>query len=253
MSKYSPRSGSDSVFSDSTLRQEASAELFFQVRLAAGERFTVMKIFLTSGFIPSNLPSMGMFCLLCAFLLPMLQGCGSGLASEAVESRVLEEVQQTYGMTYDVPLYCGGTTATQSLDVVLEAARRLSAFCEQQNIESAKAGYLRCPTGLCQQEYAPGSRPAPTMKFSINNGNSISSMYGGFGGGMGSGGSGTVGGIGAVFGSRLYVTLEFNLTLARTPDVLGCVNPLNASVQTTILNEISKAAIAAKPGLCVPL
>ena len=221
-----------------------------------------MKSFSTSGFIPSNFLTLGEVFLLSSLLLPMLQGCGSGLASEAVESRVLGEVQQTYGMTYDVPLYCGGTTATQSLDVVLEAARRLSAFCEQQNIESAKTGYLRCPTGLCQQEYAPGSRPAPTLKFSINNGNSISSMYGGFGSGMGSGGSGgsggssgsgTVGGIGAVFGSRLYVTLEFNLALTRSPDVLGCVNPLNASVQTTILNEISKAAIAAKPGLCVPL
>jgi hypothetical protein len=153
-------------------------------------------------------------------------------------------------MTFDVPLYCAGNSAAQSLDEVLDAAKKLSAFCEMQNIESQKAGYLRCPTGLCQQEYSPGAKSVPTMKFVVSNGSSMSSMFGGYGGS--SGGSGGSTGSGSVFGSRIYITLEFNLPLARTPDTLSCVNPLNSSVQTTVLNEIMKASLAPKTGPCVP-
>jgi hypothetical protein len=172
-----------------------------------------------------------------------LSGCGSD--SPATESKVLSEPQRTYGMMYDVPLYCGGNSASQTLELVIESARRLSEFCELQNVQTAKSGYLRCPTGLCQQEYSPGSKAAPTMKFTVSNGSSMSSMFGGYGGG--SGGSSD-----SVFGSRIFITLEFNIPLARTPDALACVNPLSASVQSTILNEIGKAALAPKTGPCVP-
>ena len=185
-----------------------------------------------------------------ATFVSFLGGCGSEHPEKFSESRVASSVNRTYGAVFDVPLYCGGNSPAQSLDVVLEAARRLSAFCEEQNLASAKGGYLRCPTGLCQQEYSPGSQAAPTMKFTVSNGSSMSSMFGGYGGS--SGGSSGSGSSGSVFGSRVYVTLEFNLPLARTPDVLACVNPLNSSVQTTILSEIGKATLSSKSGPCVP-
>ena len=242
-------------FSESSSKREALGIFFSQSIRPSGKGLTVVKSYSTSGFIPYNSLPLGGAGLLSIILPLMLQGCGSEMSSQSTESRLSGDVQRAYGMTYDVPLYCGGTSVAQSLDVVLEGARRLSAFCEQQNVELAKAGNPRCPTGLCQQEFTPGSRPAPTMKFAINNGNSISSVYGGFDG-MSSGGSsssGSIGGIGAVFGSRLYVTLEFNLSLTRNADTFVCVNPLNSTVQTTILNEITKAAFSAKPGNCIPL
>jgi len=173
-------------------------------------------------------------------------GCGNEVGE--TQSKTLSEPQRTYGLMYDVPLYCGGNSAAQTLDLVIESARRLSAFCELQNIETAKAGYVRCPTGLCQQEYSPGSKAAPTMKFTVSNGSSMSSMFGGYGGG----GGGSGGSSDSVFGSRIYITLEFNIPLARTPDVLACVNPLSSSVQSTILSEIGKAALAPKTGPCIP-
>jgi hypothetical protein len=187
----------------------------------------------------------GLFSAVCCVAV-VVAGCGSEVVE--TQSKTLSESQRTYGMMYDIPLYCGGNSAAQTLDLVIESARRLSAFCELQNIETAKDGYLRCPTGLCQQEYSPGSRAAPTMKFTVSNGSSMSSMFGGYGGsGGGSGGSSD-----SVFGSRIYVTMEFNIPLARTPDVLACVNPLSASVQSSILNEIGKAALAPKTGPCIP-
>lgn len=186
-----------------------------------------------------------------AFGALALNGCGSEHQDGLLQSRVTSTVQRSYGTVFDVPLYCGGNSPAQSLDVVLEAARRLSAFCEQQNLASAKEGYVRCPTGLCQQEYSPGSKAAPTMKFTVSNGSSMSSMFGGYGGSMG-GSSGSSSSSSSVFGSRIYVTLEFNLPLARSPDVLACVNPLNSSVQTTILGEIGRATLNSKPGPCIP-
>jgi hypothetical protein len=187
----------------------------------------------------------GLFSAVCCVAV-VVAGCGSEVVE--TQSKTLSESQRTYGMMYDIPLYCGGNSAAQTLDLVIESARRLSAFCEMQNIETAKGGYLRCPTGLCQQEYSPGAKAAPTMKFTVSNGSSMSSMFGGYGGsGGGSGGSSD-----SVFGSRIYVTLEFNIPLARTPDVLACVNPLSASVQSSILNEIGKAALAPKTGPCIP-
>jgi hypothetical protein len=196
----------------------------------------------SSSLRPSNVfPA---FPLLAAGAL-FLSACGASTE----EARFHSAPRRNYGMTFDVPLYCTGNTAAQSLDIVLESAKKLSAFCEMQNIESQKAGYLRCPTGLCQQEYSPGGTAVPTMKFTVSNGSSMSSMFGGYGGG--SGGSGGSGSSGSVFGSRVYVTLEFNLPLARTPDTLSCVNPLNASVQTTVLNEILKASMAPQTGPCV--
>lgn len=74
----------------------------------------------------------------------------------------------------------------------------------------------------------------------------MSSMFGGY---SGSGGSGS-GSSDGVFGKRIYVSIEFNIPLAKNPDELACVNPLNSTVQTTILNEISKAALAAKNEPC---
>lgn len=173
--------------------------------------------------------------------------CGNSAHLQEGDSHVLQTPQRTYGMTYDVPLYCEGTSASEALDRVLESARRLSAFCEEQNVVSEKSGYLRCPTGLCQQEYSPGSKAVPTMKFTVSNGSSMSSMFGGY-----SSGGGSSGGGGGVFGSRVYVTLEFNLPLARSADSLSCVNPLNSLVQTTVLNEIAKASLAPQSPNCIP-
>jgi len=178
--------------------------------------------------------------------LHFLTGCGDSGAEDNHLSRLNQVPQRNYGMTFDVPLYCEGTSASESLDVVLESARRLSAFCEEQNVMSEKNGYIRCPTGLCQQEYTPGSKAVPTMKFTVSNGSSMSSMFGGYGGSTG-GSSG-----GGVFGSRVYVTLEFNLPLARSADSLSCVNPLNSNVQTTVLNEIAKASLVSKSPNCIP-
>lgn len=173
-----------------------------------------------------------------------LSGCGPGELSH--QGRLASEFQKTYGSRFDVPLTCSGVSPSQALDAVLDSARRLSDFCELQNEKTAAAGYLRCPTGLCQQEYRPGSVAAPTMKFTVNNGSSMSSMFGGY---SGSGGSGS-GSSDGVFGKRIYVSIEFNIPLAKNPDELACVNPLNSTVQTTILNEISKAALAAKNEPC---
>lgn len=171
---------------------------------------------------------------------------GCGREAQETQSRLMNQPQQrTYGMKYDVPLYCGGNSAAQTLELVIDSARRLSEFCELQNVETSKAGYLRCPTGLCQQEYSPGSKAAPTMKFTVSNGSSMSGMFGGYGGG-------SSGSSDSVFGSRIYITLEFNIPLARSPDVLACVNPLSASVQSTILSEIGKASLAPKTGPCIP-
>lgn len=188
---------------------------------------------------------------LCVLPSVLLGGCGSSTDSVGESSQIKSQVERSYGTIFDVPLYCGGNSPEQSLDVVIEAARRLSLYCEKQNLESAKAGYLRCPTGLCQQEYTPGTKPAPTMKFTVSNGSSMSSMFGGYGGSSG-GSGGSSGSAGSVFGSRIYITLEFNLALARSPDALSCVNPLNSSVQTTILSEIGKASLSPKSGPCVP-
>lgn len=176
-----------------------------------------------------------------------MTGCGDSVSSDDGLSHPMQTPQRAYGMTYDVPLYCEGSSAPESLGIVLESARRLSAFCEEQNFMSEKSGYLRCPTGLCQQEYSPGSKAVPTMKFTVSNGSSMSSMFGGYGSSSG----GSSGG-GGVFGSRVYVTLEFNLPLARTADTLSCVNPLNSTVQTTILNEIAKASLAPRSPNCIP-
>jgi len=176
----------------------------------------------------------------------LLAACGGAGNGEEYLSRLSQSPEKNYGMTFDVPLYCEGTAAAESLDVVLESARRLSAYCEEQNVMSAKNGYLRCPTGLCQQEYTPGSKAVPTMKFTVSNGSSMSSMFGGYGGSSG----GSTGG--GVFGSRVYVTLEFTLPLARSADSLSCVNPLNSNVQTTVLNEIAKASLASKVPNCIP-
>jgi hypothetical protein len=179
-------------------------------------------------------------------VLVLLAGCGSAALER--DSRVNSDFQKTYGMRYDVPLSCGGVSAEQSLEIVLESARRLSDFCEHQNVKAAAAGYVRCPVGLCQQEYKPGSLAAPTLKFSVNNGTSMSSMFGGYGGSSG----GSSGSSDSVFGKRIYVSLEFNIPLAKSPDELSCVNPLNSTVQTTILNEIGKAALASKNEPCLP-
>lgn len=180
-------------------------------------------------------------------LLPAMAGCGT--SHHDVGSGLSSEFQKTYGMRFDVPLSCGGVSAEQSLQIVLDSASRLSEFCELQNVRSAAAGYLRCPVGMCQQEYRAGALAAPTMKFTVNNGSSMSSMFGGYGGGSGgSGGSSSD----SVFGKRLYVSLEFNIPLAKSPDELVCVNPLNQSVQTSLLNEIGRAALAAKNEPCHP-
>jgi hypothetical protein len=179
-----------------------------------------------------------------ATCMTVAAGCGGPEALQ--DSTLSSEFQKTYGIRYDVPLMCGGPSPQQILDVTLESAQRLSDFCEIQNVRAAQAGYLRCPVGLCQQEYQPGSLAAPTLKFSVNNGTSMGSMFGGYGGG--SGDSGSTG----VFGKRIYVSMEFNIPLAKSPDQLTCVNPLNSTVQTTILNEIGKAALAAKNDPCVP-
>jgi hypothetical protein len=174
----------------------------------------------------------------------LLTACGS--PDNFGMSSLRSEFQKTYGIRYDIPLTCGGPSARQILDVTLESAKRLSEFCEEQNVRAAQDGYLRCPVGLCQQEYSPGSVAAPTLKFSVNNGTSMSGMFGGYGGG--SGDSGSTG----VFGKKIYVSMEFNIPLAKNPDQLSCVNPMNSTVQTTILTEISKAAMAAKNDPCVP-
>jgi hypothetical protein len=184
-----------------------------------------------------------------------ISACGTG--TEPQYSRVNSEFQREYGARFDVPLVCGGPTPEQALDVVIDSARRLSDFCETQN-----AGYLRCPVGLCQQEYKPGTVAAPTMTFGINNGTGMSGMFGGFGGSTG-GGSTSPGGSGtgtgpfgrlydSVFGPRLYFSFQFTIPLAKSPDQLTCVNPLNSMVQTAILSEIGKAALAAKNGPCIP-
>lgn len=178
--------------------------------------------------------------------LTVVTSCGGLENGPEHLSQLKQMPQRNYGMTFDVPLYCDGNSASESLDVVLDSARRLSAFCEEQNVMSEKNGYLRCPTGLCQQEYTPGSKAVPTMKFTVSNGSGMSSMFGGYGGSSG----GSTGG--AVFGSRVYVTLEFNLPLARSADTLSCVNPLNSNVQTTVLNEIAKASLASKTPNCIP-
>lgn len=179
-------------------------------------------------------------------VLGALLGCGT--AHESGQSRVQSEFQKNYGMRFDVPLTCGGVSAEQTLNIVLESARRLSDFCEVQNVKSAAAGYLRCPVGLCQQEYRPGSVAAPTMKFNINNGTSMGSMFGGYGGGSSGGSTGND----SVFGKRIYVSLEFTIPLAKNPDELACVNPLSSTVQTTMLSEIGRAALAAKNEPCIP-
>jgi hypothetical protein len=191
---------------------------------------------------------MRVLCVFSAATPLLFAGCGRD--EFTYESRLSSEFQKTYGARFDVPLTCAGVSPSQALDVVLESARRLSDFCEFQNQRSAAAGYLRCPTGLCQQEYRPGSVAAPTLKFTINNGTSMGSMFGGYGGSGGSTGSGSGD---TIFGRRIYVSMEFNIPLAKSPDELACVNPLNSSVQTTILNEISKAALAAKNEPCTSL
>ncbi|NBO38185.1 hypothetical protein EBU99_06350 [bacterium] len=191
-----------------------------------------------------SLPPLKLSCVsVVLFAIVQLMGCGHE-SSEKL-SHLASDVQKNYGISYDVPLKCGGSSAAQTIDIVLESAERLSDFCEKQNVVAASQGYLRCPVGLCQQEYKPGSVAAPTMKFSINNGSSMSGMFGGFGGSSG-GSSGSD----SVFGKRLYVTLEFNLPLARSPDELACVNPMSSSVQSTILNEITKAALNASSQPC---
>lgn len=179
-------------------------------------------------------------------VLGALLGCGT--AHESGQSQIQSEFQKNYGMRFDVPLTCGGVSAEQTLNIVLESARRLSDYCEIQNTKAAAAGYLRCPVGLCQQEYRPGSVAAPTMKFNINNGTSMSSMFGGYGGGSSGGSTGSD----SVFGKRIYVSLEFTIPLAKNPDELACVNPLNSTVQTTMLSEIGRAALAAKNEPCIP-
>ncbi|NBW82960.1 hypothetical protein EBR21_14510 [bacterium] len=184
-------------------------------------------------------------CVFSAATTFLVTGCGR---DESVhQSKLSSEFQKTYGARFDVPLTCAGVSASQALDVVLESARRLSDFCEFQNQRAAAGGYLRCPSGLCQQEYRPGSVAAPTLKFSVNNGTSMGSMFGGFGGSGGSTGSGSGD---SVFGKRIYVSMEFNIPLAKNPDELACVNPLNSTVQTSIMNEITKAALAAKNEPC---
>lgn len=176
-------------------------------------------------------------------LAVVVSGCGSDESGH--QSQVFSEFQKNYGMRFDVPLKCGGVSAEQALDVVIDSARRLSDFCETQNVRAAAAGYIRCPVGLCQQEYRPGSLAAPSMKFSINNGSSMGSMFGGFGGGSSGSGSSD-----SVFGKRIYVSLEFTIPLAKSPDELACVNPLNSTVQTAVMTEITKAAMAAKSEPC---
>lgn len=200
--------------------------------------------------------------LLCAVVVSVqfLSACGTG--TESQYSRVNSEFQKEYGARFDVPLVCGGPTPEQAIEVVIDSARRVSDFCETQNQRASAAGYLRCPVGLCQQEYKPGAAAAPTMTFGVNNGTGMSGMFGGFGGSTGGGGSST-GGSGtvtgpfgrvydSVFGPRLYFSFQFTIPLAKSPDQLTCVNPLNSMVQTAILTEIGKAALATKNGPCIP-
>ena len=181
----------------------------------------------------------------------LLAACG--LPDNDSGSQWASDFQKTYGIRYDVPLKCGGPSAQQIIDVTLESAQKLSDFCEIQNVRAAQAGFLRCPVGLCQQEYQPGSLAAPTLKFVVNNGTSMSGMFGGYGGGSSDSSSGSGSGASAIFGKRIYVTMEFNIPLAKNPDQLSCVNPLNSTVQTTILTEIGKAALAAKNDPCAPV
>jgi hypothetical protein len=176
-----------------------------------------------------------------------ISGCGQ--SENPTDSRINSEFQKNYGMRFDVPLTCGGASADRAIDRVLENAQRLSDFCEAQNVRAGAAGYLRCPPGLCQNTPKPGGMSAPTLKFSINNGDSMSSMFGGFGGGS-SGGSGS--GSDSVFGKRIYVSMEFMIPLARNPDEITCNNPLSPQVTDTILLEIGKAALAAKNEPCTP-
>lgn len=177
----------------------------------------------------------------------LFSGCGAGDIS--ADSRLSSEFQKNYGMRFDVPLACGGASADRAIDRVLENAQRMSDFCEVQNVRAAAAGYLRCPPGLCQNAPKPGGMSAPTLKFSINNGTSMSSMFGGFGGGS-SGGSGS--GSDSVFGKRIYVSMEFMIPLARNPDEITCNNPLSPQVTDTMLIEIGKAALASQNEPCSP-
>lgn len=196
-----------------------------------------LKIFEKFGF--SKLTCIG-------FLL--LVSCGDpGDQTLQTQSHTMSDVNKDYGFEYSVPLSCGTKFNEELTSSTLRSVQMFSDFCELQNKESAKNGYLRCPTGLCQTENKPGGVTTPTATISINNGTSSGgSSFGGFGGGTGFGGAGGGGIIGGgglsdktpVFGKRVYVSLSLTLALARNPDQLTCVNPLRPDAINLVLKTV---------------
>jgi len=127
--------------------------------------------------------------------------------------------------------------------------RNIGDGCEEWNIGLAKSGLARCAPRFCPQDSKAGSWNVPTLKVSINAGNSKSGSYGSYPGDLGDIiiGQNSLASSGqepSQPNTNVSVNFELTIPLSKNPSTVSCFNPLSqAMIEDTykrIMNRVDR-------------